>query len=70
MRALMIGSAHSRDAHLASGAIDLYLELDLSDVGLLDFEQVTLAADLGAEQSRAAIVAWLDRRHGTPWKRA
>jgi predicted acylesterase/phospholipase RssA/CRP-like cAMP-binding protein len=70
MRALMIGSAHSRDAHLASGAIDLYLELDLSDIGLLDFEQVTLAADRGAEQSRAAIVAWLDTRHGTPWKRA
>lgn len=70
MRALMIGSAHSRDAHIASGAIDLYLELDLRGVGLLDFEQVALAADRGAEQSRELIVAWLDERHGTPWKRA
>ena len=67
MRSLLIGSSRSRDAHLASGVIDLYLELDLRDVPLLDFSQVGPAADAGRVQSRAPITKWLDAHGGSPW---
>ncbi|MFK7919691.1 MAG: cyclic nucleotide-binding domain-containing protein [Ilumatobacter sp.] len=67
LRSLLIGSSRSRDEHLASGAIDLYLELDLRDVPLLDFAQVVPAADAGLEQSRAPITQWLAARSGSPW---
>ena len=67
LRSLLIGSSRSRDAHLASGAIDLYLELDLREIPLLDFAQVGPAADAGLAQSRAPITDWLISRGGSPW---
>lgn len=67
LRSLLIGSSRSRDQHLASGAIDLYLELDLRDVPLLDFAQVVPAAEAGLMQSRAPITEWLAAREGSPW---
>ncbi|MFK8026312.1 MAG: cyclic nucleotide-binding domain-containing protein [Ilumatobacter sp.] len=67
LRSLMIGSAHTRDTHLASGEVDLYLDLDVRGIGLLDFETVDAAAERGAEQSKGPIAAWLDERGGTPW---
>lgn len=67
LRSLLIGSSRSRDAHLASGAIDLYIDLDLREVPLLDFAQVTPAAEAGRTQSRAPISEWLHARGGSPW---
>ncbi len=67
LRSLLIGSSRSRDAHLASGEIDLYLELDLRNVPLLDFAQVPAAAEAGLTQSRAPIAEWLALRGGSPW---
>lgn len=67
LRSLLIGSSRSRDEHLASGAIDLYLELDLRDIPLLDFAQVIPAAEAGLAQSRAPITEWLNAREGSPW---
>jgi predicted acylesterase/phospholipase RssA/CRP-like cAMP-binding protein len=59
MRSLLIGSSKSRDEHLASGAIDLYLDLDLRGVALLDFAQVVPAADRGYESALPMIDEWL-----------
>jgi predicted acylesterase/phospholipase RssA/CRP-like cAMP-binding protein len=67
LRSLLIGASRSRDEHLEAGIIDLYLELDLRDVPLLDFGQVEAAAAAGLEQARAPIAAWLDERDGSPW---
>ena len=69
LRSLLIGSSRSRDEHLAAGIIDLYLELDLRDIPLLDFGLVTPAAEAGAEQARVAVSAWLAERGGSPWAR-
>lgn len=67
LRSLLIGSSRRRDEHLAAGIIDLYLELDLREVPLLDFGLVTPSADAGLEQSRPQIVEWLTARGGSPW---
>lgn len=67
LRSLLIGSSRSRDEHLASGAIDLYLELDLRDIPLLDFAQVGPAAAAGQTQARTPVTEWLDARAGSPW---
>lgn len=67
LRSLLIGSSKSRDEHLAAGIIDLYLELDLRDIPLLDFSVVEPAADAGYEQAYGPIRRWLDARNGSPW---
>lgn len=67
LRSLLIGSSRRRDEHLAAGIIDLYLELDLRDVPLLDFALVTPSADAGLEQSQPLIHEWLAGRGGSPW---
>lgn len=67
MRAMLIGSSRSRDEHLASGAIDLYLELDLRNVSLLDFSQVDHAHDVGYESATPSVATWLAERGGSPW---
>jgi len=67
LRALLIGSSRSRDEHLAAGIIDLYLELDVREIPLLDFSQVDNAAEAGRVQAHDAVVAWLEERGGTAW---
>ena len=67
MRAMLIGSSRSRDEHLASGSVDLCLELDLRDVSLLDFSQVDRAHDIGYESANPSVAAWLTERGGSPW---
>jgi predicted acylesterase/phospholipase RssA/CRP-like cAMP-binding protein len=67
MRAMLIGSSQTRDGHLASGAIDLYLDLDLRTVTLLDFTQVDSATALGYDGARDRIAEWLDAQGGSMW---
>ncbi len=69
LRSLLIGASRSRDEHLAAGIIDLYLELDLRNIPLLDFSLVEPAATAGREQALAPIAAWLADRDGSPWGR-
>jgi predicted acylesterase/phospholipase RssA len=69
LRSLLIGASRSRDEHLAAGIIDLYLELDLRTIPLLDFSLVEPAATAGREQALAPIAAWLADRDGSPWGR-
>jgi predicted acylesterase/phospholipase RssA/CRP-like cAMP-binding protein len=67
MRAMLIGSSRTRDEHLASGAIDLYLDLDLRSVSLLDFAQVDSANELGYADANDRVAAWLAARGGSVW---
>lgn len=67
LRSLLIGSSRSRDEHLAAGIIDLYLELDVRTIPLLDFGLVAPAAEAGRSQAHAPISEWLTARGGTPW---
>jgi predicted acylesterase/phospholipase RssA len=59
LRSMLIGSSRSRDGHLASGAIDLYLDLDLTDVNILDFDAVESAAARGYASSVDRIRDWV-----------
>jgi predicted acylesterase/phospholipase RssA/CRP-like cAMP-binding protein len=70
LRSLLIGSSRSRDEHLAAGIIDLYLELDLRDIPLLDFGLVEPAAAAGREQAQGLVSGWLADRDGSPWGRS
>jgi predicted acylesterase/phospholipase RssA/CRP-like cAMP-binding protein len=67
MRAMLIGSSQTRDQHIASGVIDLYLDLDLRTVSLLDFAQVDQAARHGYDSANDLIAAWLQERGGSVW---
>lgn len=61
LRSMLIGSSRSRDGHLAAGAIDLYLDLDLTDVNILDFDAVESAAARGYEASVDRIGEWVQK---------
>jgi predicted acylesterase/phospholipase RssA/CRP-like cAMP-binding protein len=58
LRSMLIGSSRSRDDHLSAGAIDLYLDLDLRGIGLLEFESVDEAARRGYDSSHDRIEQW------------
>lgn len=58
MRSMLLGSTRDRDAAVASGIIDLYLDLDLRGVGLLEFEVVAPVVDKGYAASRDRIREW------------
>ena len=62
MRSMITGSLDQRDAVVASGAIDLLLDLDIRGVGVLDFERVREVAQMGYEQARPRLEAWLETR--------
>ncbi len=58
MRTMLIGSARDRDRALASGTVDLYIDLELKGIALLDFDTVEQASKLGYEGSYDRIGQW------------
>ena len=60
MRTMLLGSTRDRDRAVQSGVIDLYLDLELRGVSLLDFENVEPVAARGYEASKDRIDAWLN----------
>ncbi len=58
MRSTLMASTRDRDRSIDRGAIDLYLDLDLRGVGLLDFDSVAAVADRGYDASFERIGAW------------
>ncbi len=62
MRSMLLGSTRDRDRHVASGQIDLYLDLDLAGVGLLDFEVVDPVVEKGYEAADPRIAKWIVER--------
>jgi predicted acylesterase/phospholipase RssA len=59
MRSMILGSMRQRDRLVADGAADLYLDLDLRGISLLDFTKVRPVADAGYEASLPRIEEWL-----------
>lgn len=66
MRSVSVGSARVRDQYLAEGLADLYLELDLGGVGLLDFTDVRPIAQRGYEAAHPQLEEWASAQAGQP----
>lgn len=62
MRTMLIGSARDRERALASGVVDLYLDLDIRSIALLDFETTAQASELGYKGSYDRIGQWWAER--------
>jgi predicted acylesterase/phospholipase RssA len=58
MRTMLIASARDRDAAIRAGAADLYLDLDLRGVSLLEFDRIEEVADRGYQASKDRVAAW------------
>jgi predicted acylesterase/phospholipase RssA len=59
MSSMPIGSSKARNESSKSSAADLYLELDLSGIGLLKFENHAEVVRRGYEGAKPAIEKWL-----------
>lgn len=59
LRSMITASLRERDRQVAGGAVDLYLDLDLRGVGMLDFESVEPVARRGYEAALPRVEAWL-----------
>ena len=65
MRTMLIGSARDRDITIASDRVDLYVDLELKRVSLLDFETVEEVAARGHEASLDRIGEWWSERQSS-----
>lgn len=64
MRSVSVGSARVRDQYLAEGLADLYLDLNLGGIGLLDFTDVRPIAQRGYEAAHPQLQAWASAQAG------
>jgi len=62
LRSMMVGADRIRSQQLSAKLADLYLNIDIRDVGLLEFERVADVAAIGYEQGLPAIQKWLESR--------
>ena len=60
MRSMVVGSMRDRDRLVKEGVADLYLDLDLRGVGMLEFEAVDRVADIAYEAAMPQVEAWLE----------
>ena len=58
MQSMMVGSYLFRDGLLEQGLADFCLKIDVAGVGLLQFEAVQAAADIGYEASIGPLQEW------------
>ena len=64
MSSILIGSQRSKNEVMTNDSVDLYLQLDLSDVGLLKFEHHARVSQQGYDSAKPAIEEWLRRQFG------
>ena len=60
MRSMFVGSEGARAEMLREGLADLYLSINASGIGLLDFTAVGKVAQIGYEASLPQLRRWLD----------
>jgi NTE family protein len=60
LRSMLVGSMRERDRLIEAGLADLYLDLDLRGISMLDFSKPGDAIRRGEELSRDRVVAWLE----------
>jgi predicted acylesterase/phospholipase RssA len=58
MRSMILGSMRERDRVVATGAADLYLDMDLRGISLLDFKRVREVAAAGHAAARERLEEW------------
>lgn len=63
MRSMIVASQRERDRQIAGGLADLYLELDLRGVSMLDFSDVAGVARRGYEAAMPRVTEWLESQH-------
>ncbi|MFQ5968836.1 MAG: patatin-like phospholipase family protein, partial [Acidimicrobiia bacterium] len=61
LRSMVVGSMRDRDLLIDGGVADLYLDLDLRGVGMLDFDAVDRVAATAYEAAMPQFEAWLER---------
>ncbi|MDH3248660.1 MAG: cyclic nucleotide-binding domain-containing protein [Acidimicrobiia bacterium] len=64
LRTMITASVRQRKRSVERGDIDLYLDLDLRGVSLLDFDSAPRVAPLGYEAAMPRLEAWLAERQG------
>lgn len=64
LRSMITASMRQRDRAIAEGIVDLYLDLDMRGIGLLDFDTASKVIKAGYESSAPRIEAWLREREG------
>ena len=64
VRSMITGSARERDRNIDAGVIDLYLDLNMKGVSLLDFDQAATVTEAGYEAASPQIEAWLKQSKG------
>jgi predicted acylesterase/phospholipase RssA len=69
LRSMLVGADSTRQRLLREKLADLYINVRMSGVGLLDFEAIEPIQQLGYEQGLEALKAWLDGKDET-WRRA
>jgi predicted acylesterase/phospholipase RssA len=62
MRSMITASMRERNRQLASGLADFYLELDVSGVSMLDFEDPISVSQRGYEAALPALSQWIEGR--------
>jgi predicted acylesterase/phospholipase RssA len=62
MQSMMVGSYLFRDGLLEQGLADFYLKIDVTGIGLLQFEAVEAAADIGYKASIGPLREWQTSR--------
>ena len=58
MRSMLIGAMQARDEGVAAGKADLYLDLDLRGVPLLDFSRVEKVIERGYAAAAPRVSEW------------
>jgi len=60
MRSMFVGSEGARAQMLHDGLADLYLSINASGIGLLEFDAVEKVAKIGYEASKQPLRQWLE----------
>jgi predicted acylesterase/phospholipase RssA/CRP-like cAMP-binding protein len=61
LRSMLVGADRSRSEQLSAKLADLYMNIDIAGVGLLDFHRVSEVAAMGYEQSLEALREWSEQ---------
>jgi predicted acylesterase/phospholipase RssA len=62
LRSMITASLRERDRNIRDGAIDLYLDLDMGGISLLDFNRAAAVTKAGYEAAAPRIEAWLQHK--------
>jgi predicted acylesterase/phospholipase RssA/CRP-like cAMP-binding protein len=66
VRTMITGSEHKRSLMRTDGTADLYLDLDIEGVGLLEFHKMSAIVEQGYQASRPQVARWLASAPETP----